>query len=192
MLDARLHNSRWLDLRTLCAALLRPCQRLYLVRYFTSRVRDDPLAAKNQAVFIDALLARGGVEIEFGHFLATSVECRKCGFVRTRREEKKTDVNMAVRLLEDAFDDRFDLAIVVSADSDLVPLIEAVRRRFPSKRVMVAFPPQRWSAQLRRTADAAHHLSGPTIRSSQLPDPVMAPSGVELRAPRGWLPKPQI
>ena len=191
MLDARLHNSRWLDLRALCTALLRSRQQLYLVRYFTSRVRYDPLGAKNQAVFIDALLARGGVEIEFGHFLATSVECRKCGFVRTKREEKKTDVNMAVRLLEDAFDDRFDLAIVVSADSDLVPPIEAVRRRFPSKRVVVAFPPQRRSAQLRRAADAAYHLSGPTIGSSRLPDPVMTPSGVELRAPRGWLPKPR-
>ena len=191
MLDARLHNARWLDLRAMCEGLPRPHQRLGLVRYFTDRVRDDAAAAENQAVFIDALQARGGVEIEFGHFLATSVKCRKCGFVRTRNEEKRTDVNMAVRLLEDAFDDRFDLAIVISADSDLVAPIEAVRRRFPDKQVMVAFPPQRRSAQLRRAANAAFHLSGPTIRSSRLPDPVLAPSGVELRAPRGWLPKPR-
>lgn len=191
MLDARLHNARWLDLRAMCATLPRPHQRLCLVRYFTARIRDHPKAADDQAVFIDALQARGGVEIEFGHFLTTSVECRKCGFVKRRYEEKRTDVNMAVRLLEDAYEDRFDLAIVVSADSDLVAPIEAVRRRFGDKRVVVAFPPHRRSAQLRRVADAAYHLSGPVIRSSRLPDPVTAPSGVVLRAPRGWLPEPR-
>ena len=191
MLDARLHNARWLDVRAMCMALPRLRQRLVLVRYFTARIRGVPEAAKNQAVFIDALQARGGVEIEFGHFLASSVECRKCGFVRKKYEEKGTDVNMAVRILEDAYEDRFDLAIVVSADSDLVAPIEAVHRRFPDKRVMVAFPPRRRSAQLRRAADAAYHLSGPIIRSSRLPDPVMTPSGVELRAPRGWLPEPR-
>ena len=189
MLDARLHNARWLDLQAMCAALPRPHQRLDLVRYFTARFRNDPEAARDQQVYLDALLARGGVEIEFGYFVATSVECRRCGFVRSKYEEKRTDVNMAVRLLEDAFDDRFDLAIVVTADSDLVAPIEAVRRRFGDKRVMAVFPPRRRSAQLRRAADAAYHLSGPVIRSSRLPDPVMEPSGVELRAPRGWLPE---
>ena len=172
-------------------AVLRPHQRLDHVRYFTARVRDDASAAENQAAFIDALVARGGVEVEFGHFLTTSVECRRCGFVRTRREEKKTDVNMAVRLLEDAFDDRFDLAIVVSADSDLVAPIESVRRRFPDKRVMVAFPPKRRSAQLWRAANVTYHIPGSAIRSSRLPDPVMTPSGIEVRAPREWLPKPR-
>ena len=191
MRDARLHNARWLDLHALCTALLKPHRILEMVRYFTARVRDDSEAAKQQAVFIDALLARGGVEVEFGHFLSTSVECQRCGFVKKKHEEKRTDVNMAVRLLEDAFDDRFDLAIVVSADSDLVAPIEAVRRRFPDKHVLVAFPPRRRSAQLRRVADAVYHLSDPTIRSSRLPDPVVTPSGVELRAPRGWLPTPR-
>ncbi len=175
----------------MCAALPRPHQRLGLVRYFTARVRDDFEAGVDQAVYLDALMARGGVEIEFGHFLTTSVECRKCGFVKKKYEEKRTDVNMAVRILEDAYDDRFDLAIVVSADSDLVAPIEAVRRRFGDKRVMVAFPPHRRSAQLRRAADAATHLAGPVIRLSRLPDPVVTPTGIELRAPRGWLPRPR-
>lgn len=142
-------------------------------------------------MFLDALQARGGIEIEFGYLLPTSVRCRECGFVRKKYEEKRTDVNMAVRLLEDAFDDRFDLAIVVSADSDLVAPIEAVRQRFPEKHVMAVFPPQRRSAQLRKVAQAAYDLSESTIRSSRLPNPVLTPSGVELRAPRGWLPKPR-
>ena len=189
--DARLRSSRWLDLRGVCASLLKPHQRLQLVRYFTARVRDDPGASKRQAVFIDALLARGGIEIDFGQFLSSSKTCRACGAVRKKREEKRTDVNIAVRLLDDAYDDRFDTAMVISGDSDLVPPIKSVRRRFPSKRVIVAAPPERWSGQLRQAANAAFRISPLTIRSNRLPDPVLTPDGVELRAPHGWLPDQQ-
>ena len=67
--DARLNSSRWLDLRGMCESLLKPGQRLELVRYFTSRVRGDVQATDRQALFIDALHARGGIEMDFGHFL---------------------------------------------------------------------------------------------------------------------------
>ena len=186
--DAHLRSSRWLDLRGVCASLLKPRQRLQLVRYFTTRVRDDAAASERQAIFIDALLARGGIEIDFGHFLSNSKTCRSCGVVWKKNEEKRTDVNIAVRLLDDAYDDRFDTAMVISGDSDLVPPIESVRRRFPSKRLIVAAPPARWSGQLSQAANAAFRISPLTIRSNRLPDPVLTPGGVELHAPRGWLP----
>lgn len=187
--DARLRTSRWLDLRGVCTSLLKPWQRLELVRYFTTRVRGDPAAARRQSAYIDALLARGGLEIDFGHFLSSNTQCRRCGAVTRKREEKKTDVNIAVRLLEDAYDDRFDVAMVISGDSDLVPPVESVRSRFPDKRVLVAAPPERWSTQLSQAANAALQISPLTIRSNRLPDPVVTPSGTQLRAPNGWLPR---
>ena len=185
---ARLHTSRWLDLRGVCTSLLKPGQRLELVRYFTTGVRNDPGAAKRQATFIDALRATGGIEIDFGVFLSKTVTCRSCNTQWTGSEEKRTDVNIAVRLLNDAHDDRFDLAIVVSGDSDLVPIVESVRERFPRKRVIVASPPKRWSTDLAQSAHAAFQVSRAVIRSNRLPDPVITPEGVELRAPAGWLP----
>lgn len=57
--------------------------------------------------------------------------------------EKMTDVNIAVQMLSDAFQDQFDVALLVSADSDLVGLITTLRQLFPLKRVIVAFPPRR-------------------------------------------------
>ena len=69
LLDARLRTSRWLDLHGVCTSLLKPGQRLDLVRYFTTSVRNDPGTAKRQAIFIDALRAAGGIEIDFGLFL---------------------------------------------------------------------------------------------------------------------------
>ena len=40
--DAQLESSRWLDLRGVCESLLKPHQKLVLVRYFTSMVRNKP------------------------------------------------------------------------------------------------------------------------------------------------------
>ena len=190
LLDARLHTSRWLDLGGVCTSLLKPGQRLDLVRYFTTSVRNDPDAAKRQAIFIDALRARGGIEIDFGVFLSKTMTCRSCHVQWTKNDEKRTDVNIAVRLLNDAHDDRFDMAMVISGDSDLVPIVESVRQRYPRKRVIVAAPPKRWSTDLAQSAHAAFQVSRAAIRSNRLPDPVVTPEGVELRAPEGWLPDP--
>ena len=77
-------------------------------------------------MFIDALTARGGLDIDYGHFLSKPLRCRSCGNSWQKNEEKKTDVNIAVRLLDDAFDDRFDTAMLISGDSDLAPPIDSV------------------------------------------------------------------
>jgi len=188
LLEARLRSSRWFDLRFLCESLLRPSQRLTLVRYFTSIVRNQPDAAERQGMYIDALRATGLIEIDFGHFLPKTTYCRRCGFIHRSAEEKKTDVNIAVRLLEDAYSDRFDLAMLISADSDLVPPVESIRRDFPAKTVLVASPPKRWSSELACVAHATTRISGKRIRLSRLSDPVRLADGTLLRAPQGWLP----
>ena len=42
------------------------------------------------------------------------------------QNEKMTDVNIATHLIIDAFQDRYDMAMLISGDSDLVPPIKAV------------------------------------------------------------------
>lgn len=78
--------------------------------------------------------------------------------------------------------------IVISADSDLAPPIEAVRRRFQRKTLLVAAPPERWSSELKRVANAAIKIFPGVIRNNRLPDPVLTPDGQPLHAPPGWLP----
>ena len=43
-------------------------------------------------------------------------------------EEKETDVNIAIAMLTDAVRDVYDIALLVSADSDLRPAVGAVKR----------------------------------------------------------------
>lgn len=172
----------------MCDSVIRDDQHLDLVRYFTTRVRNNPPAAQRQAVYIDALVAQGGIEIDYGHFLSKPTSCHACGASWHRHEEKQTDVNIAVRLLDDAYDDRYDVAMIISGDGDLAPSIQSVRDRFPEKGLFVAFPPRRHSSELRRVALAALTISKAVIRSSRLPDPVYTSSGIALKAPAGWLP----
>ena len=97
-----------------------------------------------------------------------------------------TDVNIAVELLGDAQDDVFDTAIIISGDSDLTPPTSAVRHRYPKKRVVVAFPPNRVSKQLRKMATASFTIGRDAFRDSQLPEQVAKANGYVLRKPPQW------
>lgn len=109
--EARLHSSCRHDLPAMCRALLKGGQQLDPARYFTARVRNDPAAAKRRPSVIDALTARGGIETDSGHFISEARRRKNCGHTWRQSEEKKTDVNIAVRLLDDACDDRFDTVL---------------------------------------------------------------------------------
>jgi hypothetical protein len=112
--------------------------------------------------------------------------CRNCCYTQQIPSEKMTDVNIAVELMTDAFQDRFDTAILISADSDLVGPIVALHRLFPAKRVIAAFPPERFSANLRKVASAHLRIGRAVIAHSQLPETVSSASGFVLQRPTTW------
>ena len=56
-----------------------------------------------------------------------------------RQREKGIDVKLATDLIVGAVDDKYDTAIVVSSDSDLVPAIDWVRHRMKRKVEYVGF-----------------------------------------------------
>src|SRR5690606_35973416 len=113
----------WLDLSALSESLLIPGQELQSTHYFTSRLTPTSVNwadKQRQDTYLDALQARNNVFIHYGHYLKKTRECRQCKANWPDYEEKMTDVNIAVQLLADAYDDKFDTAIIISADSDLV------------------------------------------------------------------------
>lgn len=46
------------------------------------------------------------------------------------------DVELAIDLVQDAMDDVFDVAVLASADTDLVPALRLVAQRFPGKHLV--------------------------------------------------------
>ena len=186
----RLEEILLLDLVLLSRSILRPDQSLRGVHYFTARLRDDGKNSddlRRQNTYLDALSTLPLLTAHMGHFLVKMKRCSRCAARWVTYEEKMSDVNLAVQLILDAFDDAFDTAIVVSADSDLSTPIRQVKHRFPTKRVVVAFPPNRSSAELKSVADAAFVIGRKKLKDSQLPDEVSTSTGHTLRRPSTWV-----
>lgn len=177
----------WLDLHALVASLLRPGQTLEQVTYFTARVRDDPEGRQRQSDYLDALASHSPlVAVVDGRFQEKHRRCRACGAEWTVYEEKETDVNIAAALVEHAVLDRFDTALLISADSDLCPAIVTMKRLRPEKRIIAAFPPKRHSADLKRAVDGYLSIGDDKIRQAQLPTEVVTDAGIRLRRPKRW------
>jgi hypothetical protein len=178
----------WLNLHELAVHLLKPWQKMARIKYFTSHVRDNPDKQRRQITFLEALETLPDLDIFYGKYQVNEQKCRQCGAVWPVPSEKMTDVNIAVEMLTDAFQDRFDTAILVSADSDLIGPVRAIRRLFPSKRLVVAFPPSRFSHALKQeVVSKPFFLTEDVFRKSQFPDEIVKPDGFVLRRPREWV-----
>ena len=179
----------WLDVVGLARSLLKPGQTLQAVHYFTARIRlagNNHADMQRQADYLDALATLPPLTIHFGHYLPKDRKCRRCDNVWTDYEEKMTDVNIAVQLLADAYDDHFDTALLISADSDLTTPVQQVLARFPRKRIIVVQPPGRNSVHLEKAASAAFTLSETKVRQNQLPPAVAAANGYLIHRPATW------
>lgn len=179
----------WLDVVELSRCFLKQSQRLDEVHYFTSRIlprdgRDS--AMRRQICYLDALESLPLLSLHFGRFLEKASVCRHCGGERLSYEEKMTDVNIATKMLVDAFDDQFDTALLVSADSDFTTLVRVILSRFPEKRIIAVRPPGRHSEDLKRTATANLTIDEASLRSSQLPLNVTSKDGYVLIRPKEW------
>lgn len=177
----------WLDLQALIESLLLPGQELLEIKYFTARLRDDPDGGRRQATYLDALEShcRKVTRIE-GRFQERNRSCGNCGAHWISYEEKETDVNISVALIEDAVQDRYDPALLVSGDTDLRPAVASVIRLRPHKRIAVAFPPRRFSARLANGVGAYTRIGSDKIRNAQLPAKVVTAGGITLERPEHW------
>jgi hypothetical protein len=177
----------WLNLEALCSRVLRPGQILAGVEYFTAKVRQPHASFLRQEAYLEALQAMcPRVSVHIGRFQQRTAHCRACGASWTTYEEKESDVSLAVTLVRDAVQDRFDTALLVSADSDLCPAILTAKLLAPGKRIIATFPPRRRSDDIGRTADGLLRIDQRMLRQSQLPAKVVKPNGVAIERPAYW------
>lgn len=182
--DKYQHRYLWLDLERLCTSLLRYDQRLVAVRYFTAMTRRRPSSRHQQQNYWNALQAGSScLKIERGRFQAKIARCRSCRTSWQTYEEKETDVAIASALVEDAANHAFDVALLISADSDLCPALRAVRRLHPEAKIVLAFPPARRSDRLAKIADTSFVIAERRLRRCQLPPEVKAGHRVYSRPP---------
>jgi uncharacterized LabA/DUF88 family protein len=175
----------WLDLCKLSASLLNPGQQLLHTKYFSARIKGHPDSERRQSIYLDALDSLPNLTSYFGLFQPDKRDCRHCGRAGFPNQEKKTDVNIATQMIHDAIRGNFDVALLITGDSDQVPTIEMVTRIF-KKKVVVAFPPKRIGAQLQQVATASLHIGAHHFANSLLPPTIQLPSGKQLICPTEW------
>lgn len=184
--DANLKRYFWLNLQLLATHLLKQGQDLVFTKYFTSRVSYPKDKQERQALFLEALQTLDNTTIHYGQFQLNPRRCRNCGHKDLVPNEKMTDVNIAVEMLSDAFRDSFDTALLISGDGDLRAPLVAVRDNFPNKRVVIAFPPERYSFRLAETASAYFTIGRANLAKSLFPYELQKPDGFRLRCPDSW------
>ena len=98
-------------------------------------------------------------------------------------EEKGSDVNLAAHLLNDAWQDLFESAVVISNDTDLVVPIRMVTEEL--KRPVLVGCPVRWQVapQLRSVATHVRHIRASMLRAAQFPDTL---PGTAIAKPAVW------
>lgn len=129
---------KWLNFWRVGENLLRQDEALEEVHFFTAVWPYEKSKQLRHRNFIAAQLANG-VNVHEGKFSKPRRWCerhqRSCPF----REEKQTDVGIAVKMLMDAHTAQLSRMIIVTADSDQIPTAKAINAL--GVNLTLAFPP---------------------------------------------------
>ena len=176
--------------------LLLPKNKILKIKYFTALVNarpQDPDQPNRQQVYLRALRTIPNLEIIFGHFLShptklpltnpSSSQNRYAEVIKT--EEKGSDVNLATHLLRDGFMNLYDIAIVISNDSDLAEAIKIVNLEL-LKEVIIACPNKNSvNNMLKKYASQVIQIRDGVLAASQFPTTMQDEHG-QFSKPPTW------
>lgn len=189
--NLRYRRYKWLSLWKLAQNLADPNEEVVGVEYFTSVPTWDVGKQTRHRIYIRAQEAEG-VLVTKGQFRDKDVICKAtCKFQFPIQVEKKTDVNIAIKLLDLAYQNAFDIAFLVSADTDLIPAIDMVRKRFPKKQVISVLPigKKTDNSEIRNTCNTVRKMTEKHLLESQMPETVVDPKDkVRVLRPIQYLP----
>lgn len=185
---------KWLDPVALFQKLLGPQNTLVKIKYFTARVQpstSDPTVQDRQDAYLRALQAHCPlVDLYYGHFLRHRISMEHANppppsVAVWKNEEKGSDVNLALHVLNDAWLNAYDCAVIVSNDSDLAESLRMVKAQNHKLIGLVTpgAPLRKTSRQLRAHADFVKPIRTWMLQSSQLPNPI---PGTTIHKPAGW------
>ena len=146
---------KWCNLSKLFYNFTQPNEKIHSIKFFTSRpthINSDiqKLHRHDNYTKIQKDL---GIEIINGKFAKREVRCKSCNNHGLQcnecnknklyeHEEKQTDVNLAIKVLSDAFIYKPKNIIICSADTDFIPVINTIKEYKLSKQIKIVIPPQ--------------------------------------------------
>ncbi len=144
---------KWLDYMSLLRASIKShlhSEDFELEVYFFSAIaKHRDIDSQNRHRIYLKALEFSGVKVVLGEFKEKWIRpCKEClqkspDEKILKHEEKHTDVNVAITLLEKAMTNSFDRAYLLSGDSDYVPVVKRVKCLYPNKEIIICPPPQK-------------------------------------------------
>lgn len=180
---------KWLNLRKLCEQFLQSKDVLIDVFYFSALPTWNHEKRSNHEVYINALKTED-IKVILGKFKSVSKKCLvRCDFNRKTFktfEEKETDVNVAIKLIEFALTDKFDKAVIISGDSDLIPPVLRIKQLLPHKKIHCVVPGKGYD--IIQKCDHGIRLKKKHLAKSVFPKNIRS-SGTKIICPKNeWLP----
>ncbi len=186
---------KWLDLKKLFESLLDSSHQINKIKYYTAHIssrNDNEASRTRQRYYLNALERYiPELEIYYGHYLTHKINAKVVNpppeFTQVyKTEEKGSDVNLALHVLNDAWLDEYDCAVIVSNDSDLAESLRLVKNQ-TKKLIGVVFPntdhKRKPSRELVQYADFIKPIRQNLLKNSQLPDNI---PGTEIYKPAEW------
>lgn len=176
--DLRKPHLKWLDLQLLFSRLTRSKSQLVTqILFFSAYPTWKQDSYHRHRLYVKALTAHGVTPI-MGQFKNKPKRCLKCNTEWISHEEKETDVNLALALLDLAYKNRYDHAFLLSRDSDLAPALRKVKQNFPDKKITVLSPfNYRHSSELMQACDGYKTINLKHISTSLFPKKVYDAGG---------------
>src|SRR5690606_13178470 len=186
---------KWLDIDALCRKLLSKSNSIEHIHYFTAPVSARPTdlaQPQRQQLYLRALRTIPHLSITNGRFLSRPVRMPAAnprpGQPKTvevmKTEEKGSDVNLASTLLIEGFLDLYDVAVVVSNDSDLELPLTFVRTKL-GKVVGLLNPHEHPSFQMKSCVSFYKRIRKGVLSASQFP-PTMSDQHGAFSKPSDW------
>lgn len=170
---------KWLNIHALVTNLLDPENDIQRIRYFTAPVSGklDPDQPIRQQQYLRALGTLQSISIHQGNFLTKPkmrplVNPTPGGPTHVEiwnTEEKGSDVNLATYLIHDAWKNLFDVAVVLSQDTDLVEPVRIVRDEIGKDIGVVWLDGQR-PGKLANYSSFTRQLTESRLAAAQFPD----------------------
>jgi hypothetical protein len=170
---------KWLDWRALAATLIAPkSEQIVKIAICTAIKTDDPDKMIRHRAYVRALEAVG-VDCMKGHFADEKRSCKRCQATWDAPVEKQGDVNLALAILDDAYQDVFDRCYIVTADGDQAATVRTLRARFPNKPVVsLILPGQRHNKAILAQGASSRTVSADQLERSLLPKLIPGPAAI--------------
>ena len=185
--DPKWKRYYWLDIVKFFEKFMKPDQELIKVKYFSARPDNQEKNARQYA-FFQANMENSRFQLILGKYLKKKITCFNCGNIINTYEEKESDVRIATQIVSDSYEKNCDIAIVVSADSDMIPSVELAKQA--GQKVFIYFPPNHYSSNLAALANG-HPIQlskyESRFRQGLLPDVVhLKEKNYDLSIPEKW------